>query len=63
MTFTPGDIDAILSAPQRRLRSWLRTARQATYHVASFATVRGGLVTELVEVWAESGVPAPADGR
>ena len=32
-----------------------------THHVASFATVRGGLVTELVEVWAESGVPAPAD--
>jgi hypothetical protein len=34
-----------------------------TYHVASFATVRGGLVTELTEVWAESGGPAPADRR
>jgi hypothetical protein len=33
------------------------------YHVASFATVHGGLVTELVEVWSESGVPAPADRR
>jgi SnoaL-like domain len=32
-----------------------------THHVASFATVRGGLVTELVEVWAESSVAAPAD--
>jgi hypothetical protein len=34
-----------------------------THHVASFVTVRGGLVTDLVEVWAESGVPAPADRR
>jgi hypothetical protein len=34
-----------------------------TYHVASFATASGGLVTELVEVWAESGMPAPAHRR
>ncbi len=26
-------------------------------------STRGGLVTELVEVWAESGVAAPADRR
>lgn len=35
---------------------------QQTYHVASFATVRGGHITDMVEVWSETGL-APPPGR
>ena len=34
-----------------------------TYHVASFATVRDGLIAELTELWNTGDVPIPADRR
>lgn len=34
-----------------------------THYVASFGTIEGGLITKLVEVWAESGVDVPAARR
>ncbi len=34
-----------------------------THFVTSFATVRGGLITEMTELWAEAGQEAPADRR
>jgi hypothetical protein len=36
---------------------------EQTYHVASFATVDGGRITSMVEVWSQSGQAVPADRR
>jgi len=33
------------------------------YHVASFATIRGGLIAELTEVWTSADAAIPADRR
>ncbi|HEY1324132.1 MAG TPA: nuclear transport factor 2 family protein [Streptosporangiaceae bacterium] len=39
------------------------TDGQQTYHVASFAIVRGGRITDMVEVWSESGQEPPPGRR
>lgn len=38
------------------------SGEDGVFHVPSFLRVAGGLVTELVEVWAEE-VPAPPEHR
>jgi hypothetical protein len=52
-----------VSAGERAVSRTRVSDGQQAYHVASFATVRGGLITDLVEVWSESGQLPPADRR
>jgi hypothetical protein len=51
--------DLVADGDRAVLRARVTDGRD-TWHVASFATVSaGGLLTELVEVWAEVGDPDP----
>jgi hypothetical protein len=56
------DVEDVVGAGDRAVSRARVSDGQETFHVASFATVRGGRVTGLVEVWSETGV-APPDGR
>lgn len=56
-------VEDVVGDGERAVSRARLTDGQQTYHVASFATVRGGRITGLVEVWSESGLAAPAERR
>ncbi len=57
------DVEAIVDAGDRAVSRARVYDGQQAYHVASFATVGGGKITDLVEVWAEDGQSPPPDRR
>jgi SnoaL-like protein len=56
-------VEDVVGSGERAVSRARLTDGQQTYHVASFATVRGGRVSDLVEVWSESGLTPPPDRR
>ncbi|HEY3732830.1 MAG TPA: nuclear transport factor 2 family protein [Streptosporangiaceae bacterium] len=57
------DVEDVVGAGERAVSRTRVSDGQQTFHVASFVTVRGGLITNLVEVWSESGQLPAADRR
>jgi SnoaL-like domain len=56
-------VEDLVAAGDRAVSRTRVSDDRETYHVASFATVQDGRISELVEVWSESGVAPPADRR
>ena len=56
-------VDGARGVLRARVTGASETGEEQVFAVASFATVRDGLVAELVEVWADVGQDAPAGTR
>ncbi|MDQ3416937.1 MAG: nuclear transport factor 2 family protein [Actinomycetota bacterium] len=57
-----GYVDAVVASGERVVARVRVSDGAATFHVASFGTVRHGRIVELVEVWADEAAP-PAERR
>ncbi len=56
-------VEDIVGTGQRAVSRTRVSNGQQTYHVASFVTVRDGMIADLVEVWADSGASPPPGSR
>jgi urease accessory protein UreF len=57
------EIRDVVAAGPHAVTLAMVTDGSETHHVASFGFVSNGRIVDLVEVWAEGGVPVPEDRR